>query len=468
MTNNNKEKDHNFENNNDHFFSLRDLLEAFYKRKIVFISVFLITLLTLSLNKYLSPSLYKVGHEIKLKDSHFWLIQDYSASLPGGIEMHSPIRIKPNAVVGKIKELIDNINLNKESIEKIHFDMFDHPHRGDLFIETTNPDEDSNNLLLLIDSIEKQVRSDLKSQEIELIEKIISEANKKNESRRLQLKLEREYSISALEEAFEVASKMDIHNPAMSFFIEDKPPIYALGTKYLSAEISILKNRKNDGLFINNLGRGIAEINSELNYFKALDEEILTASEKHDKERKILSLEREREQYIYHAKEIRLARIAILEEALIMAKALEIIEPQFDDDYLINSQDLFENIKNYNNKIVKPVYSPSQISSVNDALMGTKYLAAKISTLKSRENDDPFDFNILTANLHIHYLEKYLKQLNEMDSKYFNVIKPDKYKEKYKFKKDILWFFITLAIIFGLLSTFISIIIKDDIPRSDN
>ena len=105
---------------------------------------------------------------------------------------------------------------------------------------------------------------------------------------------------------------------------------------------------------------------------------------------------------------------------------------------------------------------------VNDALMGTKYLAAKISTLKSRENYDPFDFNILTANLHINYLENYLKQLNEMDSKYFNVIKPYKYKEKYKFKKDILWSFITLSIIFGLLSTLFSILIKNDIRRGDN
>jgi len=467
VTKNNIEKDHGLENNNDHYFSLEDLLEAFFRRKIVFIAIFLITLLTLSLNKYLSPSLYKVGHEIKLNDSHFWLIQDYSASLPGGIQFNNTSRINAEDVVGKIKELIDNINLNKESTEKIHFDMFRHPHRGDIFIETTNPDEDSNNLLLLIDSIEKQVRSDLKSQEIESIEKLISEYTKRNESRRLVLKLETESEISIFEEAFEVASKMDIHNPAMSFFIEDKPPIYALGTKYLSAEISILKNRKNDGLFINNLGRGVAEINRELNYFKTLDEEILTTSEKHDRERKIFALERERDQYIHHAKEIRLTRIAILEEALIMAKALEIIEPQLDDD-LIDSQDIFENIKNYSSAVDKVVYSPSQVSSVNDALMGTKYLAAKISTLKSRENYDPFDFNILTANLHINYLENYLKQLNEMDSKYFNVIKPDKYKEKYKFKKDILWSFITLSIIFGLLSTLFSILIKNDIRRGDN
>ena len=468
MTNNNKEKDHNFENNNDHFFSLRDLLEAFYRRKIVFISVFLITLLTLSLNKYLSPSIYKVGHEIKLNDSHFWLIQDYSASLPGEIKFHNSSRIVPEEVVGKIKELIDNINLNKAPTEKIYFDMFRHPHRGDIFIETSNPDEESNNLLLLIDSIEKQVRNNLKSQEIESIEKIISAMVEKNESRRFQLKLEREHQISVLEEAFEVASKMDFHNPVISYFIEDKPPLYGLGTKYLSAEISILKNRKNDGLFINNLGRDIAEINSELNYFKTLDEEILTVSDKYDRERKILSLERERDQYVYHAEEIKFARIAILEEALIMAKALEIIEPKLDNYYLIDNQDIFENIKNYNSAIDKPVYSPRQVSSVNDALMGTEYLAAKISTLKSRENDDPFDFNILTANLQIHYLEKYLKQFNEMDTKYFNVIKPDKYKEKYKFQKDTLWPFITLAIIFGLLSTFISIIIKDDIPRSVN
>lgn len=468
MNINNQAKDQNDEiRDSDYYFSLQDFLSAFYKRRFVFISVFVAVISLFFIYILITPSVYIVGHEVKITNNDFWKKYDYSVEYPGSLKIHQSKQINEALVINKIKELLDNANQSKIVAEKISFEMVD-DRIGKIFVTTDDPQLEGDNLHSFLESLQEKVWSELKDQQIMLTEELISGLIEQNTSRRFESEINRKSKIASLKEAHEIASKLDIKEPILSFHYEPSP-VYMLGTKYLLAEISILKNRENDELFFNSFGRNAAEIKSELKYFQALDDEKLTPSEKNEKEGKILQLELEIAHYLKRSKDIRLARIAMLEESLSIAKALGINEPLNDKIHI--PQVSYSNNNGFgidlsdNDDIVS--FPSDEIQFDKPALMGTKYLSALISSLADRESEDNFNQHILSANLQIDYLENYLKIFKEYDPKPFEIL--NKFKKKFDIKKQNQFIRgLTIGILFGLLSALIAILLKNDLRRKDD
>jgi len=468
MNKNNNENGKQYENyNSDYYFSLLDVLASFYKRKVVFISVFLITILSITIYSFIKPSVYKVGHGIKIKNDDYWSIFDYSADIPP-IKLKHNNQINKQSVIEAIKYSIDNININLDKNEKIYFEMDDY-YQASIFIETSSPEVESNNLLSLIESLRKQVWSDLKFKQIEMIENIVLGHVKENDSRRFISNINKESKIALLEEAHEIALKLGINDPIVNY-LNETGPIFSLGANYLLAEISILKKREDDALFINFLDKNVAEINRELDYFKTLDPALLSSSEKNNRVRKIRQLELEIEHYINYAKEVRLARIAMLEESLSLAEALSIYEPLTNGDILPKVNYSKDNSFGEDlSEIDELIFFPSDESMFNNAsAMGTKYLSTLIEVLKRRENNDNFDSHILANNSQIQYFENYLKKLKKIESKPFEVNEINKYKADSSINRPNLMHGFTIGIVFGLLAVFFTILLKNDLRRNDN
>ena len=63
-------KDSQFDNkSSDYYFSLLDVISVFKKRKNIFISVLIFIMLATLIYIVISPSVFKVGHKINIKEN---------------------------------------------------------------------------------------------------------------------------------------------------------------------------------------------------------------------------------------------------------------------------------------------------------------------------------------------------------------------------------------------------------------
>ena len=463
-------KDSQFDNkSSDYYFSLLDVISVFKKRKNIFISVLIFIMLATLIYIVISPSVFKVGHKINIKENDYWRGLDFTSEYHGIKRIEQKKHINEARIVKKIEELLDRVNLNKSSGNKVYFEIIGGT-EGLFYITTTQPEVQRDKLFTLIKSLQDQVWIDLKSEQIEIIENSILHLVDHNDERRFKLNLEKQSRVALLKESKKISLELGINYPNINYPHNAKE-IYTLGSKYISAEISALKKRKNDELFIFLPDKTAADINTELKYFLSLDADSLTNSEKNSRNRNILRLEREKAYYTMLSKELKLARIAMLEESLIMANALGINDPLINDNHLpkvtfTNEYSFGEDLS----EIHEVIYFPSDKPLLENApLMGTKYLTALINNLESRENDDYFDPAILRAKLQIDFYERYLNNFNKINPKPFEINKTYKLQKKENYEKQELFFrTLTFGSIVAFLLTFLVIMFKHDLRRIDN
>ena len=451
----------------DYYFSITDLLNAFYKRKVIFIVLFITYAIGYTIFIVSLPTYYKVGLSIDLRSTDAW--RDISYNFENEILNFFDRELITETVVNNlIIELVDNSDLNESFPEEIQFDL----ENNIFFTITTQPDASIENIKSYIDLLSKKITINLETDFFDEIDELIGPYKDTIKSTRYLLKTQKEARITLLEEALEIANELGIVYPVMNYANGDSP-LFTLGTEYLLTEIVVLKNRKNDKPFIFLEGDSVYEISRNLKNIKNLDSSIvdsLSPSDSLDRRLKIRLLETQLQSYVNHAKEIRLARIAILEEAYEFAKALGINKPMRTEQIpqpILFSEDSWGSYLNDEMR----VFFPSAINSKlfkNEALMGSKHLSALINVLKNRENNDRFSKTILYAKDQLFYFEKFLLKIEGASFVAFNLNK--EYLLNTKVPVNYLNYLvrsISIPLIISLLSILLLIIIKNDLRRND-
>jgi len=451
----------------DYYFSITDLLNAFYKRKVIFIVLFVIYAIGYAIFIASLPTYYKVGLSIDLKTDDAW--RDNSYIFENQIfTFFDPEEITEGLVTNLILELVDNSDLNESFSEKIQFDS-----ENKIFFTTTSqPDPSIENLKSYIELLSKKIAINLESEFFDEIEKLTVPYQDTINSTRYILKSQNEDRIIFLEEALEIANELGIIYPVMNYANGDSP-LFTLGTEYLLAEIVILKKRKNDLPFIFLEGESVYDISRNLENINNVDPTIvdsLSPSELLDRRLKIRSLEINLQSYTNHAKQVRLARIDMLEEAYEFAKALGINKPMKTEQIpqpIFFSEDSFGSYLNEEMTVFFPLELNHKLFK-NDALMGSKHLMALINVLKNRKNHDKFSKTIMYAKDQLFYFEELSSKLEDISFVAFNLNK--EYLLKSKIPVNHMHYLvrsISIPFIISLLSILLIIIIKNDLRRND-
>jgi LPS O-antigen subunit length determinant protein (WzzB/FepE family) len=499
--------------NADYYFSLKDLLDAFIKRKMIIIIVFIIGYSFHGISFLYQPDSFKLEQKINF-NSHS-LISNFSDSQKGYDAHIRKVLITEflsrKNLFNEIELYLSDKTLNHELANKLTLRRRHQKDFSPIFLnlETNQPEVDIKKFTSFIDLMNNKISIDFKSGSISKISQMIAEKEAKIEILQYERKAVSHAKIALLEEAKAIAVELNIVDPATNIISENRQ-LWTLGAEYLQAEVNILKNRKNDELFIFLDEPEVANIKRELEFYQNINLLGLDltkvpqvgkyASPKNNEQLQttIQLLKLELKSHAEKAKFHRSARIAMLEENIEFANNFGIIKPilkenlslnglystsSFDsvfslDDYRIILGDyadekyLDNDLSAYDKNYAYPLSNHNfkqQSLSWEKALLGSKYLSKMINVLKKRESQNgEFAKNIYDNKHYISFLNSALTRINSVD------YKPFKYEAEYlkveKINKNLSEGLIRLSsilLILGISLMLLVIFLKNDLRIKD-
>jgi hypothetical protein len=206
-----------------YYFSLLDLLKAFYKRKYILFSIFSIVFIVIIGFLFNLPENYKVQLKVNLT-------QDVSIVNPYKNEIGEVLFVSDMQAI--ITKKIDQMYLNKVFFEENQLN-----NTGFFFTETKQPKIEIENLKSNINLLSEEVLIDLISEDVNELNELITSLKNVIELKRIDFNIDRDYRIALLEEAREIAIELDIIDVAINF-TNEVDPMFTMGIKHLLDQLN--------------------------------------------------------------------------------------------------------------------------------------------------------------------------------------------------------------------------------------